>query len=272
MADDVVPFGKYKGRPVDEMLADTGYMEWLGAQPWFRERFGHLIDAYDRAEAEATPIHNRLQALFLDPVYQAAFATCVIGAAISSAVAKEMTGRDNAASTLSSRVAALRSEDERRDPDAFVSSYAAQQRTQGIAKGEAVLRQLTALDSPSVKITAAFEAPQDVVLSLVITEASLSWSGYGERLENVALYVTERDSRSRWTLRTEIKPAIGDDYPVVLRQMMRNGSQYLYVGRYEGVGATEDQFVAIFKASGKTVVFKADVDAEAARLRDAQPE
>jgi hypothetical protein len=59
----------------------------------------------------------------------------------------------------------------------------------------------------------------------------------------------------------EIKPTVADEYPAVLRQMKRDKSQYLFVGEYRGVGATRDQFVATFAASGITVVWKADVDA-----------
>ena len=29
MSDDIVPFGKYKGQPVESLLADQDYMRWL---------------------------------------------------------------------------------------------------------------------------------------------------------------------------------------------------------------------------------------------------
>jgi len=38
-------------------------------------------------------------------------------------------------------------------------------------------------------------------------------------------------------------------------------------GKYRGRGATEAEFVAIFHASGKNIVFKRDVDREYARIR-----
>ncbi len=35
---NVVPFGKYKGQPVEVLLQDHNYREWLAEQPWLREK------------------------------------------------------------------------------------------------------------------------------------------------------------------------------------------------------------------------------------------
>jgi hypothetical protein len=67
---EIVPFGKYKGQPVERMMADAGYCEWALAQPWFREKFAALfaIIVNGGAARDAdTPEHNRMQTLFLDP-------------------------------------------------------------------------------------------------------------------------------------------------------------------------------------------------------------
>ena len=42
MSGEIVPFGKYKGRPIEAMAQDQKYVEWLTAQPWFRERFANI--------------------------------------------------------------------------------------------------------------------------------------------------------------------------------------------------------------------------------------
>jgi hypothetical protein len=66
----------------------------------------------------------------------------------------------------------------------------------------------------------------------------------------------------------ELKPAIGDDYPAVLRQMKANsrrgnervpGYKVLVFDRFTAVGATIDQVKAIFNASGFTVLSIAEV-------------
>jgi hypothetical protein len=60
-------------------------------------------------------------------------------------------------------------------------------------------------------------------------------------------------------LSIEIKPTIGDDYPAVLRQMLANHSEWLFVGAFRASGATREQFVKTFEASGKRVIFREDV-------------
>lgn len=71
----VVPFGKYKGQPVERLVADRNYCDWLAQQPWFRERFNELYQLavlnvtvvnVGSAEPQDTPLHNLLQALFLE--------------------------------------------------------------------------------------------------------------------------------------------------------------------------------------------------------------
>jgi hypothetical protein len=65
---ELVPFGKHKGKPVEVMLADPGYRDWLLAQPWVRDRspsFHQTIINYGGEPVE-TPEHNELQASFLD--------------------------------------------------------------------------------------------------------------------------------------------------------------------------------------------------------------
>jgi hypothetical protein len=39
---EVVPFGKYKGQPIEVLANDRGYLDWLTAQSWFRERYAGI--------------------------------------------------------------------------------------------------------------------------------------------------------------------------------------------------------------------------------------
>jgi uncharacterized protein (DUF3820 family) len=66
---NVIPFGKYKGRPVDEVLIDDpGYLQWLAGQDWFRAKFTilHQVIINRGNEPEETPDHNAMQVRFLD--------------------------------------------------------------------------------------------------------------------------------------------------------------------------------------------------------------
>jgi uncharacterized protein (DUF3820 family) len=72
----IIPFGKHKGRDVlDVIQTDPQYLQWLQAQPWFRD--GHptlyqIVINYG-AEPSETPEHNALQVLFLDDGFCKAF-------------------------------------------------------------------------------------------------------------------------------------------------------------------------------------------------------
>lgn len=66
---NIVPFGKYKGRPIEEVLIDDpSYLQWLSGQDWFRAKFTFLHQTIINrgTESEETPEHNALQVLFLD--------------------------------------------------------------------------------------------------------------------------------------------------------------------------------------------------------------
>jgi hypothetical protein len=67
----VVPFGKYRGQPLEALAADRAYTDWLAAQPWFRDRYASLytIIINNFSPPSDTPEHNALQARFLQPAF-----------------------------------------------------------------------------------------------------------------------------------------------------------------------------------------------------------
>lgn len=69
--NELISFGKYRGMPVEAILHDDKYVNWLTAQPWFKEKF---ISVYNTIisfgkEPACTPEHNKLQIKFLDCNY-----------------------------------------------------------------------------------------------------------------------------------------------------------------------------------------------------------
>src|SRR6516162_5872598 len=82
MTDDapkIIPFGKYKGRLLDEVLADDpAYLQWLAGQDWFRAKFNilHQVIINRGAEPEETPDHNAMQVKFLDDDFCVRFLRC----------------------------------------------------------------------------------------------------------------------------------------------------------------------------------------------------
>jgi hypothetical protein len=65
----IVTFGKYKGRPVTDMLADTKYVEWCKQQEFFKNHttiYNICVNQTIGSQPSKTPEHNRMQNLFLD--------------------------------------------------------------------------------------------------------------------------------------------------------------------------------------------------------------
>src|SRR6516165_8596150 len=56
---ELIPFGKYKGQPVEVLAQDKQYAEWLTAQPWFRDKFAGLYTVIINKfqEPSETPEH-----------------------------------------------------------------------------------------------------------------------------------------------------------------------------------------------------------------------
>ena len=76
MTGEIVPFGKYKGKPIEALAQDRSYVDWMTQQPGIVDRYPEIIAALNNvnvtiinnnfAEPSATPEHNRVQAKFLD--------------------------------------------------------------------------------------------------------------------------------------------------------------------------------------------------------------
>lgn len=203
---EVVPFGKYRGQPIEVMHADSSYMTWLRLQQWAREQYPSLLIIQQQTE-EASPAHNYLQNKFLDDEFNWKFVNAM----------KEKDWREWA------KIVSLEAN------EIYIE--------------------------PVIKV--AFEVPS-------------------------MLYETIRNGKFHDVIfhfivdhYIEVKPIIGDDYPNVLRQIKqahtftnRRGQtiyanehkKILFVGEYNGVGATEEQFVKIFAKDNIKVIFLRNVE------------
>jgi len=68
----IVPFGKYKGKPVTELIADTGYLGWLKKQDGIEKKYPKIYNIVVNQIIgtnninSKTPEHNELQNKFLN--------------------------------------------------------------------------------------------------------------------------------------------------------------------------------------------------------------
>jgi hypothetical protein len=68
----IVPFGKYRGQPIEVLQADPDYVEWLRTQDWFSQKYPTIntLIINHFGEPDETPEHNALQARFLDDAFR----------------------------------------------------------------------------------------------------------------------------------------------------------------------------------------------------------
>ena len=67
----IVPFGKYKGQPITELLSDVKYVEWCKKQEWFQKYpvvYNICVNQTitQSSQNSKTPEHNKLQNMFLE--------------------------------------------------------------------------------------------------------------------------------------------------------------------------------------------------------------
>ena len=197
MADssNVVPFGKYKGQPVEVLRRDAAYVDWCmmqGIHHQYPMAFGLNVTVNPLLmlqEPTETPEHNRYQAMFLD---------------------EDFAGD--------------------------------------------VYRGAKGYDERESHLDISFEAGIPAYWRSRISKAGHQAGGLAD------VQLCSRLSHD-FPARIEIKPVMGDDYPVVLRQMQSNFCNVLYLVSYTGRGATLDQVRQIF-ASSSPVSIKILMDSD----------
>src|ERR1700722_16010655 len=76
-----VPFGKYKGQPLEIMLSDANYVSYQKQQPgfmkWLQDNHITIYNIFTSGapQVQDTPEHNKLQARFLDGKFLTTFFT-----------------------------------------------------------------------------------------------------------------------------------------------------------------------------------------------------
>ena len=255
MSDDpaarIVPFGKHKGLTVAELLVrDPSYVQWLLGQGWLAQRFAELHAAIITrgANPDDSPEHNRIQARFLDPTFQVATLIAAIPEHLEQSKARahgDITDqRDNHADRCrDQRDGILENIQRYKDSDTpWGKSYYAD----SIAKlpnAEARLKQALAdldIPLPKIKTKANFESGG--------ADVRIQWNFAGNDFFSVYL-----------TAAVEIKPALGDDFPSVMRQMSRLGAKILVIEQYNSDNLSLNTVREMFKANEQILLTIQDI-------------
>ena len=288
----LVPFGKHKGQPVEILLADPGYRDWLLAQPWVRDRYPtfHQVIINYGAEPAETPEHNQMQAAFLDDGRCFALARLLWP--------RRSWGLDavRVPAETAGHLAEFSAYLKREDSPAEIVPRRFEHEGWDVAYGivpASVDWHVTSLppctcapcDHGGCREDASCHggtlycdhqrcsrksAPEPGGRDAGWhCDESCLWA-WGRSAGRASWLLADHDSdREAWPswdgqVLAELKPDLGDDYPAVLRQVKRypseHGDRRVVVARRLGfTSVTRDQVTEIFAASGITLIAESDI-------------
>ena len=229
---NIVPFGKYKGRLVEELVADKNYTDWLTAQPWLKDRFPavyQVIINYQPEPAE-TPEHNAMQIRFLNETFQDAFVR-VFNPAFFETKIIALEGYDKSKEGVFPK----------KTPYVEVK----RELSSSLAKFQRLLKfEVVGLD-----------VFLDIHADYCIFENGIEYTKHLRASDKCGFYI-------------EVKPSLSDDYPAVLRQIKQaigvlklEYKFVLIVGAYHGIGATWDEVVQMFALAHIKAILMSDIEA-----------
>jgi hypothetical protein len=275
----VVPFGKYKGQPIEAMAEDTQYMEWLTAQSWFRERYQqfYTLIINNFTEPSDTPEHNRLHVKFLNDDF------CIeVASQISNLVEPKVKSKDF--------------EDDGYDVSFHIQSLCCSG-DYGCDKGshKCIARYGETCDEGS-RLIRVGGYNSDFMPHVEDCEQCRAYSEhvryecgdpnpYSKECQCACHQKSKheyciphqqceyschagKDLMQKDIYRIEIKPTVSDDFPSILRAMKRlkptepesgfvryKSYKVLCLHQYTGEGATQEEFVAFMESQGIKIVW-----------------
>jgi len=288
-----VPFGKFKGEPVDLLLAHADYALWLltakaallrkSHPPLYHWLIGHF------GAPDTTPEHNRLQNRFLEEdfclqlylhlnpgvaekprQYTTASAfingwknilSSRVGWANSCGVDAAQYGGGGTPDERAVKVRQKALEVLQRDIDKVVLVCPKKKRSDNAG------RTGTEPDAAGATQSAWNPVFSAADVQFEVDGADVQFKAGG----SISLYVDENPSYGRevmWNLlnfsdikhfRVEVKPFVGDDYPVILRSMTTKKCNVLLVEAFEADGASWEQVKKVFASRGIQVALLEDV-------------
>ncbi len=232
MTDNLIPFGKHKGKPIEILAEDKEYAQWLLAQPWFKAKYLNIYTVVinNFHEPAHTPEHNVMQNRFLDQEYSLKLAYC-----LDSSLFKWNSEQIN-----------------KRLNEILIRSRERDVETRSRIYEDRFNTRISGLDNKKLLTLSKpiFEGGHDVAYYVRYGVAFMTRS--------IKIHV-------------EIKPSVSENYPSVLRQMKHpapsqiqgvfdESFRCLLVRDYVGEGVNREQFVQFFESQHFRVIFASDVD------------
>lgn len=245
----LMPIGKYKGQPIEAIIEDKQYMDWLCQQAWFREKYcdTYNIIINNFQEPTETPEHNRLQALFLDSDLQMQIInkTLVQFYNIKEKVIYKIKELCKERNSLRFELQSVESW-KKSDIQSYIES-----KSRCIKMGVEVLHKLKQGNIQNNQKIYFEDKGYDVILTMENEYHNCAFDPFIRVCDSFNI-----------SFGIEIKPIISDDYPAILRQIKMAGpSAYkiLIYDKCSAQGASIEQIKAIFACSGIYVLSFADI-------------
>ncbi len=237
----IVPFGKYKGKPVEILLQDQSYVNWFSGNDDLKQKYKDIYTVIINnfhPQAIDTPEHNQMQIRFMSEAHSLKLAFLASN--------KKLFQYDNKHFCIH----APKFIDDLKAKKIETSEFLQQFKSN---KGIKLLH-LTKIDFETIE--EGLDVKYDVSY------------GYGNILSQPG-YLSYRagdlfdkfwDNKMYLSIRVELKPSIGDDFPSVLRQMKASKANILLIREYTGAGVTFDDFVKFFASQGMKVFTEQEIN------------
>lgn len=246
----IIPFGKYKGKPLSVLTNDQQYLDWLTSQDWFKSRYPQLntIIVNNFNEPNDTPEHNALVALFMDDDFVHKFISIYTNGLVN--INRDYNEND-IANAIYLETMPYGQNSIFRNKDAIVSQLKNGYKI--LNEGETSLNIRKIFETKSgndIAIMYKFEK----IINIKLKDFTLPDKHYytnngkiknirnNEKITEMEVYVFEKDNH----INIECKPTISDDYPTIIRQCRSQGSNCILTYQYTGQGATLEQVRKMF--------------------------
>jgi len=219
MNDELLPFGKYKGKPIEILLSDKDYTNWLLEQSFFKDKHLNLynIVVNNFQEPTETPEHNLMQGYFLDDLFFLEFY------------------KKNFPNEIPN--------DEEKCYMTKIDYFDIIVTLEGNTKERLVWNK-------------KFEEKGIDVSYTIVTKFLKIKSAVDKFDESNFISKIKHKGYIGKLLKIEIKPTVSDEYPTILRQMLASNSNCLFLRDYSGIGIDKNKFIQLFGHEGIKVIFE----------------
>lgn len=243
MENKLFPLKKHKDQPMEIVLKDRNYCEWLTTQDWFREKYQsfYQIIINNFGEPSETPEHNILQVRFIDDKF--CFALAKLYGWLPVNVIGKMEKTKNEFYTAENKFKKL--------PEKYGLNHHSKEyyirnelvnnmnELKDDIKAYLEINDFLINENPVFNFLKKYEiGGWDVALSIYTTPINFYLKLY--YLDNFKFAI-------------EIKNNLGDDYPAILRQMKASdpkiGHPCLIYDKFTATGASLEDIKNIFTTS-----------------------